>query len=278
MRHIAVKSLDDCTEFRQTLQAQPPAFVHATVLLLLALIGSAVGWGALTQANLVVRAPGRLRPEVPPVSVFVPEPGQRPGYTIGREVREVFYREGDAVQEGQQLIRLDTYRVDREIERITNELADLRAERQRAILRSPIDGVVITAEVNPGDALKHGEPVVQVAREKTLYFKAAVPSGDVGHLKSGMAARIRLDAYDYQRYGTVPGEVVRVSTDSRAVEAGARQQLAYEVRVRPRRETLNDGNLEVPVQLGLTGTAEIITDRRSILAILLQKIRRTISL
>ena len=56
MRNDFVLDLADCTEFRQALQARPPRIVHGTLVLLVALLGTALAWAAVTQANLVVRA------------------------------------------------------------------------------------------------------------------------------------------------------------------------------------------------------------------------------
>jgi hypothetical protein len=58
----ALLDLADCTEFRQALQARPPRIVHGTALLLSTLLMAALVWSAVTEADLVVRAPGRVRP------------------------------------------------------------------------------------------------------------------------------------------------------------------------------------------------------------------------
>lgn len=420
MRSGTVRNLADCSEFRLTLEARPPAIVHGTACLLLVSLGSAVGWSALTEANLVVRAPGRTRPLSPSVSVFVPESGERPGHSVGRQVRDVSYRQGDTVKEGQPLLQLDTLRLDQEASRLElelaaarrqkerlarqleltdeqfqaarakaeaeldeaeeeirlarqkreaelrqaeeehriavannarlqelgtrraaseteqeeaglkvrqaesrvailrqpinerrlesrrralelvekdfavqreqieterakteseikqsgNDLAALRREHERSLLTSPIDGMILSREVKPGDMLERGQAVVEVAHQETLHFEAAVPSTEVGHLRTGMPARVKLDAYDFQHYGTLPGTVVLVSPDSRMVE----NQLVYEVRVRLDRDKLTGGDRPVAARLGLTGTVEIITDRQSLLSILRRKIHRSISL
>ena len=49
-----VYDLTDCTEFRQTLLAQPPRIVRGTIVLLVGLITAAVVWSAMTEADLVV--------------------------------------------------------------------------------------------------------------------------------------------------------------------------------------------------------------------------------
>ena len=70
MRNDLILDLADCTEFRQTLLARPPKIVHGTASLLVVLLGAALAWAAATRANLVVRAPGRVRPVSTPKKVY----------------------------------------------------------------------------------------------------------------------------------------------------------------------------------------------------------------
>src|SRR5205823_14626960 len=69
MRNERVLDLADCTEFRQTLMARPPRLAHGVLVLLLALVGAALLWAALTPANLVVLGQGRVRPATTPTRV-----------------------------------------------------------------------------------------------------------------------------------------------------------------------------------------------------------------
>src|SRR4051794_28710383 len=115
MHDARVLDLTEWTEFRQVLQAQPPKVVHGTAVLLAALLGTALGWSALTRALLVVRAPGRIRPVTTPVKVFNAARGEMLGAGVGGRVVEVNVREGDVVKRGAILVRLDTERQDNEI-------------------------------------------------------------------------------------------------------------------------------------------------------------------
>ena len=115
MRNELIRDLADCTEFRQTLQARPPRLVHGTLLLLAALLGTGVLWSALTQANLVVRAPGRVRPVTSPMKVVNGGSGEVFSASIGGRVVEVHVREGQEVRQGEVLLRLDTARLDNEL-------------------------------------------------------------------------------------------------------------------------------------------------------------------
>src|SRR4051794_7165065 len=107
-----IANLADCMEFRQTLQARPPAIVHGTALLLVILLASAVTWAALTKADLVVRAAGRVRPVAAPRKVVNSARGESFSGSSGARVVEVRFREGDEVRQGDVLLRLDTERID----------------------------------------------------------------------------------------------------------------------------------------------------------------------
>src|SRR5205809_656124 len=112
MRTDPMADLADCLEFRQTLQARPPAIVHGTVMLLIILLAAAVTWAALTKADLVVRAPGRVRPISTPRKVVNAGRGESFSGSTGARVVEVRFREGDVVHQGDVLIRLGTERID----------------------------------------------------------------------------------------------------------------------------------------------------------------------
>jgi HlyD family secretion protein len=163
-----------------------------------------------------------------------------------------------------------------EVEAARMELANLELERKQAVIRAPMDGVVTAGDVKVGDLLEPGKAVAEVAQQKGFRFEALVPSEEVGHLRVGMPARVKPDAYDYQSYGTLSGTVCYVSPDS-GVPDGQRAAF-YVVRVELDGDEVGRGELRGRVKLGMAGQVEVVTERESLLAILVKKIRRTISL
>ena len=127
-----VYDLSDCTEYRQTLLARPPRFVRGTVVLLIALVCAGGAWAALTEADLVVRANGRVRPMTP--SAYLPdaaaEESQISPLRSGR-VLEVHVREGDRVRQGDLLLRLNTERLDNDIAKQRQLMETTAAELRR---------------------------------------------------------------------------------------------------------------------------------------------------
>jgi multidrug resistance efflux pump len=130
--------------------------------------------------------------------------------------------------------------------------------------------------VKAGDVLEPGKPVLEVAEQNGFLFEALVPSEEVGHLRAGLPARVKLDAYDYQRYGSLAGEVVFVSPDSGAAEG--QRGAAYLVRVALAGDEVGRGDRRAPVKLGLAGQVDIVTGQETILSLLAKRIRQSISL
>ena len=123
-----------------------------------------------------------------------------------------------------------------EVEAARLELANLELERAQAVIRSPIDGVVTAGDWKVGDLLEPGKAAVEIARQAGFLFEAAIPSEEIAHVRVGMPARIRLDAYDFQRYGTLDGTVGFVSPDSGVAEGQTRRRLHREDRDEPGRD------------------------------------------
>ena len=75
---------------------------------------------------------------------------------------------------------------------------------ENALLRAPFDGVVASVNVTAGELATPSRPVIEIVDPTCLQVKVRVDEVDVGLLKPGQAAEIRLDAYpDSELSGSV---------------------------------------------------------------------------
>jgi hypothetical protein len=88
--------------------------------------------------------------------------------------------------------------------------------------------------------------------------------------------RIKLDAFDYQRYGVMTGTVCFIAPDSRSTDEATSAR--YLVRIELDGDEVGRGAWRGRVKLGMAGQAEIATARESLLWLLLRRIRQSISL
>ena len=117
-----------------------------------------------------------------------------------------------------------------EAAKLAEELSSsqFRLEAQKNILEhttlvSPVDGVVKLLKVTSiGGVLRPGEELMLISPTNSEYvIEAKVNPSDVGLLKLGQGARIKLDAFDYSVYGILHGELTYVSSDTLTDAAAA---------------------------------------------------------
>jgi multidrug efflux pump subunit AcrA (membrane-fusion protein) len=163
-----------------------------------------------------------------------------------------------------------------EVEGARKDLEELELQRGQATVVAPRDGVITSAEIKAGDVLDRGKAVIEIAEQRGFFFEVEVPSEEVGRLKVGMPARVKLDAFDYQKYGTAAGTVAFLAPDSSLPEG--RRTATYLVRIELDNDEVGRGDHRGRLKLGMAGQAEIVTGRESLLSLLVRKIRQTISL
>jgi HlyD family secretion protein len=165
-----------------------------------------------------------------------------------------------------------------EIKQAEGDLVNLKGQLAFAEVRAPLTGIVTREEVKVGDELPPGKPFTEIAVENGYNFEAEVTSEDRGHLQLGLPVNIKLDAFDFQSYGTVKGEVLSISPDSTVKEQNGSSRTVYLVKIKLLGEQVGSGDKQGTVSLGLQGTADIVTHEASILSILVKKLKQSISL
>lgn len=96
---------------------------------------------------------------------------------------------------------------------------DIRQARERLVrhrLVSPVDGVVQDLAVHTEDgAVRAGQMLMTVVpRDAGLRVEAFLSNSDIGFVRQGQRASIRIATFDYRRYGGLDGTVVSVSMDA----------------------------------------------------------------
>jgi HlyD family secretion protein/adhesin transport system membrane fusion protein len=100
--------------------------------------------------------------------------------------------------------------------------------------------------------------------------EAQIPPSDVGHLKPGQPVKVKVSAYEFSRYGNIPGTLESVSASTFQNED---KQSFYKARIRLEKNYAgNDAsrNLILP---GMTVQADIVTGEKTILGYLLKPIQ-----
>jgi len=150
------------------------------------------------------------------------------------------------------------------------QLNKMRDRLERVDVISPVDGVVqdlkfrtIGGVVPPGAILMNVVP-----SDGQIQADVRVQPTDIGFVRVGQDARVKIGTYDFMRFGTVDGKVTMVSPYSTLDE---KQQPYFKVLISvPTKNLGNDPGKKIDP--GMTVQADIVTDRQTVLRYLMRPI------
>ncbi len=105
---------------------------------------------------------------------------------------------------------------ERELLSLSEDLSRAQNQRTRTVVLAPIDGIVKGLRSSgTGWVVKPGEPILEVVPDKDeVIVEARLNPADRGYVHVGQGTKAKISAYDYLRYGFVPGKVTLVSADA----------------------------------------------------------------
>ena len=165
---------------------------------------------------------------------------------------------------------------DKKAAQAEQELIKARTREQQQVLRAPVDGTVqqlaihtIGGVVTPAQAL-----LVITPSDYQAEVEATLENKDVGFVKVGQHAEIKVETFPFTRYGTLGGTVIYVSNDAIPDE---KRGLLFQARVKLDRAKLNVDGRDVTLSAGMAVSAEISTGNQRAIEFFLDPIRKTMN-
>jgi hemolysin D len=184
----------------------------------------------------------------------------------------------------------DLVEAERKAKGLNEDFIRAQHRAQLQLLTSPVDGTVqqlavhtIGGVVTPAQSL-----LVVVPADSHLEIEAMVENRDIGFVHEGEEAQIKVDAFNFNRYGLISGKVTSVSPDAitrdkpaekdkanQGIDAEndssepSNQQLVYAARVSLDRMQMQVEDRMVNLSPGMAVTVEIRTGSRRIISYLL---------
>lgn len=144
----------------------------------------------------------------------------------------------------------------------------------RTDIRSPVDGIVNTLELNTVGAFVQPGAVVAgiVPTSETLLVEARVSPRDVAFIRPDQEALIKVTAYDFSIFGGIEGKVSNITADSLVDQKTGEPY--YQVRVSTDKSTLERDGKAYSIIPGMICSVDIKTGRKTILHYLLKPINK----
>ncbi|WP_300031874.1 HlyD family efflux transporter periplasmic adaptor subunit [uncultured Roseobacter sp.] len=163
-------------------------------------------------------------------------------------------------------------KIEDELTTLRQALADAAARIERASVRTANGGQVHRLDVrHANEVVAPGDVIAEIVPPGTS-FRAVVniSAGRIGSVEEGMDVKLKIESYDFTRFGFINAQVSEVSPTSFVNETG---EVVYRVTVNLP-EDISGGGEDMSIRPGMTVTADILTDVRTILSYLLHPVRR----
>ena len=154
----------------------------------------------------------------------------------------------------------------------TEEILKTASEQQtRTTIKSPTTGIVKNLKYSTiGGVIKSGETIMDIVpSEDTLVIEAKLNPIDRGFVRAGQFANVKIDTFDYFRYGGISGEVEWVAADSSISNNGIP---FFKVMIRTDQQWLGNESDGFLISPGMGATVDILTGKKSVLSYLIRPV------
>ena len=196
-----------------------------------------------------------------------------------RKARAELKEAGQKLEELDQRLRKEALA---ERGKITAELAQTREKLKRLQdrvarleVRAPVNGYVKGLKINTeGGVIQPGQPIMEVVPvDRNLIVESRITTRDIGHVQVGQRAKIKIDTYDFARYGAVRGTLISLSATTFQDDNG---RPYYKGIIKLDRVYAGYNPKANPITPGMTVQSEVITGSKSVLSYLLKPIYTTL--
>ena len=196
--------------------------------------------------------------------------------TVEREVAQLEAK-GSGNRAGREAeLRQDIEDILRRIADLDKEITQHELDLSRINVTAPIDGVVFDLRVSRGSLVERNEtrPLLKLIPQNQLQAKVYIPNDAIGFIQPEQRADISLTSFNASDYSYFPATVKRVGSDAltpdeqRRVLGTNAEGLHFPAVLSLSSQTLQVGQREIPLQAGMSLTADIhLRNRRFISAI-----------
>ena len=165
-----------------------------------------------------------------------------------------------------------------------------RRNSQERTLTAPVSGTVQQLVLHTlGGIVQPAQALMAIVPDgEGIEIEAEIENRDIGFVREGQEAVVKLETFPFTRYGTIPGTVLIVSNDAVERNAGPTPQagegsaasnantantngahLAYLARIRLGKDTMVVDGKTVRLSPGMAASVEIKTGTRKIIEFLL---------
>ncbi|QDL07544.1 hemolysin D [Brasilonema octagenarum UFV-E1] len=161
-----------------------------------------------------------------------------------------------------------------ELTTVQGQLEQAQKQQEKETIKAPVTGTIYRIKATRGP-VQSGEELVSILPEgEELLLEVKVLNRDIGFIREGMKAKVKMATFPFQEFGIIDGEVVQVSPNA---IVDKEMGLVFPTRIKLSKHSIMAQGQEVTFTPGMTANGEIVTRKKSILTFLIEPITRRFS-
>lgn len=157
-----------------------------------------------------------------------------------------------------------------------SQIESLKFQLSQRVLKAPVEGIIFQLSVkNAGVVVKAGDAIAEIAPKGTiLVLRSQMVTTESGSLRVGMPVKMKFDAYPFQDYGVVEGNLNEISPTSKVTETEQGQITTFDLEIELKQNCIQTAKTCVALTPGQTATAEVIVRQRRLIDFVLDPFKK----
>ncbi len=161
-----------------------------------------------------------------------------------------------------------------ELSNIKGQLEQATKQQAGETIKAPVTGTIYKVKATPGPVQAGEELLSILPTGEEILLEVKVRNRDIGFIRPGMTAKVKMATFPFQEFGTIDGTVVQVSPNAIIdQELG----LVFPTRIQLTQHSINVQGEKVAFTPGMVANGEIVTRQKSVLTFIIEPVTRRFS-
>lgn len=191
-----------------------------------------------------------------------------------QQLDELFMLEKQVADLNQQKSRLDLQskalilQSTKTLDQMQNQLKSSEIQLQYQNVKSPVAGIIFDPQASVESVLTAGQRIVSIVPQSGLYAEVYVPNQDIGYIKKGQEAKVRVDAFPFSRYGELESQVSQIAADALPPSSAIMNYYRYPVKLKLSTDYLESKDIKIPLKSGMSITTNLKLRDKPVISLL----------
>ena len=160
---------------------------------------------------------------------------------------------------------------------ITESIKKADEDSRMATIVAPTSGKIYNLSIHTvGGIVTDAQPLMQIVPEDvSLEFEVYADNKDIGFIKMGQTAEVKVETFNFQKFGMIDADVIEISADAVNEPNDLERNKKFKLILKPtNKDSVDVFGEQVPLAVGMNVSAEIKIKEKRIVDFFLDPFRR----